>query len=224
VNSTQRSAEHADAWKAIRQGNAEYLLLSPEQLADDGVVGALARLRVSLFVVDEAHCVSAWGHDFRLDYLRLGPVIERLGHPTVIALTATAALPVRRDIVDRLGMREHREVIASFDRPNLHLAVQRFTDDADKRHCILTRVCTLAGDSATRCGLVYAGSRKDTEFYAGELAHCGLRVAAYHAGMRAADRERVHEQFLAGDLDVVVATSAFGMGIDKPDVRFVAHA
>ena len=188
------------------------------------MVGALARLRVSLFVVDEAHCVSAWGHDFRPDYLRLGPVIERLGHPTVIALTATAALPVRRDIVDRLDMREHREVIASFDRPNLHLAVQRFTDDADKRHCILTRVCTLAGDSATRCGLVYAGSRKDTDFYAGELAHCGLRVAAYHAGMRAADRERVHEQFLAGDLDVVVATSAFGMGIDKPDVRFVAHA
>ena len=224
VNSTQRSGEQKHAWKAIRQGEAEYVFLSPEQLAKDEVVDALAELGVSLFVVDEAHCVSAWGHDFRPDYLRLGPVIERLGHPRVIALTATAALPVRRDIVERLGLREHREVIASFDRPNLHLAVQRFIDDSDKRHSVITRVRTLTADPATRRGLVYVASRKDTEFYAGELAQCGIRAAAYHAGMKAADRERVHEEFLAGDLEVVVATSAFGMGIDKPDVRFVLHA
>ena len=224
VNSTQRSGEQKHAWKAIRQGEAEYVFLSPEQLAKDEVVDALAELGVSLFVVDEAHCVSAWGHDFRPDYLRLGPVIERLGHPRVIALTATAALPVRRDIVERLGLREHREVIASFDRPNLHLAVQRFTDDSDKRHSVIRRVRTLTADPATRRGLVYVASRKDTEFYADELAQCGVRAAAYHAGMKAADRERVHEEFLAGDLEVVVATSAFGMGIDKPDVRFVLHA
>ncbi|MDQ3826581.1 MAG: DEAD/DEAH box helicase, partial [Actinomycetota bacterium] len=123
VNSAQRSGEQKQAWDAIRQGKAEYLFLSPEQLANDDVVDTLTDLRVSLFVVDEAHCVSAWGHDFRPDYLRLGQVIERLGHPRVVALTATAALPVRRDIVKRLGMRNHREVIASFDRPNLHLAV-----------------------------------------------------------------------------------------------------
>ena len=98
------------------------------------MVEQLAAPDLSLFVVDEAHCVSAWGHDFRPDYLRLAPVIERLGHPRVIALTATAALPVRNDIVERLGLREHRQVIASCDRPNLHLAVQRFTEDADKRH------------------------------------------------------------------------------------------
>ncbi|MDQ4011974.1 MAG: RecQ family ATP-dependent DNA helicase [Actinomycetota bacterium] len=224
VNSSQRNGEHQHAWKAIQQGTAEYLFLSPEQLAKDKVVDALAGLGVSLFVVDEAHCVSAWGHDFRPDYLRLGPVIQRLGHPTVIALTATAALPVRRDIVQRLALREHREVIASFDRPNLHLGVQRFADDTDKRHSVITRVRALTADPATRRGLLYAASRKDTEFYAGELVQCGVRVAAYHAGMKAADRERVHEDFLAGDLDVVVATSAFGMGINKPDVRFVAHA
>lgn len=224
VNSTQRSGEHKHAWKAIRQGEAEYVFLSPEQLAKDEVVDALAELGVSLFVVDEAHCVSAWGHDFRPDYLRLGSVIERLGHPRLIALTATAALPVRRDIVGRLGLREHREVIASFDRPNLHLAVERFTDDTDKRHTVIARVRALTADPATRRGLVYVASRKDTEFYADELAQCGVRVAAYHAGMKAADRERVHEEFLAGDLEVVVATSAFGMGIDKPDVRFVLHA
>jgi ATP-dependent DNA helicase RecQ len=224
VNSAQRSGEHRQAWDAIRHGDAKYLFLSPEQLAKDDVLDALADLGVSLFVVDEAHCVSAWGHDFRPDYLRLGQVIERLGHPRVLALTATAALPVRRDIGERLGMREHREVIASFDRPNLHLAVARFTDDADKRHSLITRVRVLTADPVTRPGLVYVARRKDAEFYAGELAPCGVRIAAYHAGMTGADRDRVHEQFLADGLDVVVATSAFGMGIDKPNVRFVLHA
>jgi ATP-dependent DNA helicase RecQ len=224
VNSAQRRGEQKQAWDAIRQGKAEYLFLSPEQLANDDVVDALADLQVSLFVVDEAHCVSAWGHDFRPDYLRLGQVIGRLGHPRVIALTATAALPVRRDIVKRLGMRKYREVIASFDRPNLHLAVAHFTEDADKRHSVITRVRVLTTDPMTRRGLVYVASRKDADFYAGELAQCGVRGAAYHAGMKGADRDRVHEQFLADGLDVVVATSAFGMGIDKPDVRFVLHA
>jgi ATP-dependent DNA helicase RecQ len=224
VNSTQRSGEHKQAWEAIRQGKAEYAFLSPEQLAKDEVVDALADLGVSLFVVDEAHCVSAWGHDFRPDYLRLGPVIERLGHPRVVALTATAALPVRRDIVQQLGLRKHREVSASFDRPNLHLAVERFTDDRDKQHSVITRVRALTADPATRRGLIYVASRTDAEFYADELVQCGVGVAAYHAGMKAADRERVHEQFLADELDVVVATSAFGMGIDKPNVRFVVHA
>ena len=224
LNSSQRASERTHAWKVMRQGSAEYLLLSPEQLANDETVDELATLGVALFVIDEAHCVSAWGHDFRPDYLRLSSVIGRLGRPRVIALTATAALPVRRDIVKRLGLRDHREVIASFDRPNLHLSVERFTDDTDKRSTLLTRVRALTADPATRRGLVYTASRKDTDCHARELAQVGVRVAGYHAGMKAADRERVHEQFLADELDVVVATSAFGMGIDKPDVRFVVHA
>ena len=119
VNSAQRSSERRRAWEAVGTGAAEYIFLSPEQLAKDEVVNRLVQAEVGLFVIDEAHCVSAWGHDFRPDYLRLGQVIERLGHPPVIALTATAALPVRRDIVDRLGLRDHGEVIASFDRPEL---------------------------------------------------------------------------------------------------------
>jgi ATP-dependent DNA helicase RecQ len=224
VNSTLTGTEREHAWTAVHNGDAEYLFLSPEQLARDDVVDELVAAGVSLFVVDEAHCVSAWGHDFRPDYLRLGPVIERLGHPRVIALTATAALPVRTDIVARLGLRDHRAVIASFDRPNLHLAVHRATDDAQKRGAVVARAGTLTADPATRRGLVYTASRKDAEYYAGELATLGIRVAAYHAGMKAADRERVHAEFLADELDVVVATSAFGMGIDKPDVRFVLHA
>ncbi|HET6707546.1 RecQ family ATP-dependent DNA helicase [Amycolatopsis sp.] len=224
LNSTQRAAERERAWAALRSGEAEYLFLSPEQLASDEVLGAAAELGVSLFVVDEAHCVSAWGHDFRPDYLRLAPVIERLGHPRVIALTATAALPVRTDIGHRLGLRDHREVLASFDRPELRLGVDPLTTDAGKRQAVLTRTRALTADPATRPGLVYVTSRKDAETYAGELAAAGVRAAAYHAGMKAADRETVHERFSGGDLDAVVATSAFGMGIDKADLRFVLHA
>ena len=224
VNSAQRSAERRHAWRAVGEGDAEYLFLSPEQLAKDEVVEELATLGISLFVVDEAHCVSAWGHDFRPDYLRLGGVIARLGHPPVVALTATAALPVRRDIVERLRLRDHREVVSSFDRPNLRLAVEHASEDRRKRDQVVIRVRTLMADPGTRCGLVYTASRKDAEHYAGELEQLGLRVAAYHAGLRAAERARVHEEFLDGSLQVVVATSAFGMGIDKPDVRFVVHA
>ncbi|MDK3256862.1 RecQ family ATP-dependent DNA helicase [Blastococcus capsensis] len=224
VNSAQRAGETRHAWDAVREGDAEYLFLSPEQLAKDEVLDELAALGVGLFVVDEAHCVSAWGHDFRPDYLRLGTAIERLGHPPVLALTATAALPVRRDIVQRLGLRDAAEVVASFDRPNLRLAVERESDDGRKRSAVVVRVSGLMADPATRGGLVYVASRKDAEYYAGELEQLGHRVAAYHAGMKAADRKRVHEQFLGDELDVVVATSAFGMGIDKPDVRFVVHA
>jgi len=224
VNSSQGASETRQAWQAVSDGNAEYLFLSPEQLSKDEVVEELAMLRISLFVVDEAHCVSAWGHDFRPDYLRLGPVIDRLGHPPVIALTATAALPVQRDIVSRLGLRDHGEVRASFDRPNLRLTVQHATEDRHKRHLVVERVRTLMADPNTRSGLVYTASRKDAEYYAGELELAGVRTAAYHGGMRASDRTRVHEDFLSDRVGVVVATSAFGMGIDKPDVGFVVHA
>ncbi|HSU34324.1 MAG TPA: RecQ family ATP-dependent DNA helicase [Propionibacteriaceae bacterium] len=224
VNSGQGTTETRHAWEAVSDGNAEYLFLSPEQLAKEEVVDELARLDISLFVVDEAHCVSAWGHDFRPDYLRLRPVIDQLGHPPVIALTATAALPVRRDIISRLGLRNHGEVTASFDRPNLRLTVQSVAEDHRKRQMVVQRVRTLTAELQSRPGLVYTASRKDAEYYARELEQAGVSAAAYHAGMRADDRTRVHEDFLADRIGVVVATSAFGMGIDKPDVRFVVHA
>jgi ATP-dependent DNA helicase RecQ len=224
VNSAQSKDEHRRAWQAVGVGQAEYLFLSPEQLAKDEVVERLRGVGVGLFVVDEAHCVSAWGHDFRPDYLRLGAVIERLGHPPVIALTATAALPVRKDIATRLGLRDHGEVVASFDRPDLRLAVQQNSDDRRKRDSVVLHVRTLLADPITRLGLLYVATRKDAEFYAAELRHAGVRAASYHAGLKAAERDQVHQDFLADRLDVVVATSAFGMGIDKPDVRFVVHA
>jgi ATP-dependent DNA helicase RecQ len=222
LNSAMSEGERAAAWEAVRDGTAEYLFLAPEQLADDERLEALAELGVSLFVVDEAHCVSGWGHDFRPDYLRLGPAIERLGHPRVLAMTATAAPPVRQDIVERLGLRDQRAVVAGFDRPNLRLSVERYLDDDEKRAAVVERVLELA--RGTGSGLLYVATRKDTDRYAEELAAAGPRVAGYHAGMPAAERDRVHRQFTGGELDVVVATSAFGMGIDRPDVRFVVHA
>jgi ATP-dependent DNA helicase RecQ len=224
VNSVEGERERREAWDAVKQGEAEYLFLSPEQLAKEETIQRLSRVGVSLFVVDEAHCVSAWGHDFRPDYLRLATVIEQLSHPPVLALTATAAGPVRDDIVVRLGLRDHHQVVSSFDRPNLRLAVDRQTAEDAKRSAVVVRVRGLTADPATQRGLVYTASRKDAEFYSQELAELGVRVDYYHAGRKRADRERVHAAFHADEIDVVVATSAFGMGIDKPDVRFVVHA
>ncbi|MGW0560665.1 RecQ family ATP-dependent DNA helicase [Streptomyces sp. NPDC003016] len=219
VNSAQAAGETAAAWEAVRGGDAEYLFLSPEQLAKDDVVERLARARPALFVVDEAQCVSAWGHDFRPDYLRLAQVVRRVGRPTVLALTATAAPPVREEIVERLGMEDPTLVVAGFDRPEITLEVRRFLDDEDKRRAVVERAAAEA-----KPGIVYTATRKDAESYAAELAGLGLTAAAYHAGLRGEERSRVHDAFLAGETDVVAATSAFGMGIDKEDVRFVLHA
>jgi ATP-dependent DNA helicase RecQ len=223
VNSAQKAAQTRRAWEKLRDGSAEYVFLSPEQLANDEIVAVLRDTGVSLFVVDEAHCVSEWGHDFRPDYLRLGTVIDRLGHPPVVALTATAAPPTREDIAERLGLRDPAQVVASFDRPNLHLTAHLFHDDDLRRREVVERVVELCDDGACT-GLVYCATRKDAVAYAEQLRARDIRAAAYHAGMKGAERDAVHVRFLDGELRVVVATSAFGMGIDKPDVRFVVHA
>ncbi|MDT0612530.1 RecQ family ATP-dependent DNA helicase [Streptomyces lancefieldiae] len=219
VNSDLTAAQAEAAWEAVRHGDARFLYLSPEQLAKDEVVERLAATGPALFVVDEAQCVASWGHDFRPDYLRLEQAVRRVGRPPVLALTATAAPPVRREITERLGMDRPRTTVTSFDRPNIRLEVRRFRDEDDRHRAVVERAA-----AEPKPGIVYAATRKDTERYAEELAGLGLTAEAYHAGLRSAERARIHDAFLAGDADVVVATSAFGMGIDKEDVRFVLHA
>jgi ATP-dependent DNA helicase RecQ len=207
-----------NAFAGLIDGTVEFLFVAPEQLATPEVVRDIAAAKPSLFVVDEAHCVSAWGHDFRPDYLRLGGVIEALGHPTVLALTATASPPVRDELVSRLGMRDPAVVVRGFDRPNIWLDVEVFTSEEAKREALVLRA---AGE--LKPGIVYAATRKRAESLAEAISEIGLTAGAYHAGMKASERREVQDAFVEDRLDVVVATTAFGMGIDKPNVRFVLH-
>lgn len=225
INSTLGSRQQAAAWDEVASGRIDFVFLTPEQLARPEVLDRLAQVSPSFLAVDEAHCVAAWGHDFRPDYLRLGWARHRMGSPTVIALTATASTPVRDEIVDSLDMHDPLVFSGGFDRAELHLAVQRYVNDDDKQDAVVERAAGLTGP-----GLVYAATRRATETYAERIAEHAeatgrtLRVRPYHAGQKAADREETLGAFLDGELDVVVATSAFGMGIDREDVRFVLHA
>ena len=223
LNSGLSAGDQREALENLADGSVRFLFLAPEQLAKPEVVDAITGVEPTLFVVDEAHCVSAWGHDFRPDYLRLGSAIEHLGHPPVLALTATAAPPVRTEIVERLGMRRPHVVVAGFDRPEIRLEVEQHADAHAKDTAVLDRVLAEVGEGHVP-GIVYSATRRNSEDVAARLADRGLRVRAYHAGLRTSEREDTQRAFMDDELDVVVATTAFGMGIDKPDVRFVVHA
>ena len=219
LNSSVPDGERAEALAELAEDALEFLFLAPEQLANPEVLDELAAGGPSLIVIDEAHCISEWGHDFRPDYLRLGAAIEALGEPTVLALTATAAPPVRDEIIARLGMHDPEVVVRGFDRPNIELSVERFHDARLRDEALIERVA-----GAAKPGIVYAATRKRTEALAEALGEAGVDAAAYHAGMRGTVREATQERFMDGEVDVIVATTAFGMGVDKADVRFVMHA
>ena len=218
VNSTQTPREQEHSLDGVTRGRVEFLFLSPEQLRRPEVVERVAAAKPSLFVVDEAHCISEWGHDFRPDYLRLGSVVTQLGHPTVLALTATAAPAIREEIVERLRMRKPEIIVHGFDRPNIWLGVETFEEDAAKRLALANAVMR-----EPKPGIVYCATRKHAEEVSAELATRGLRARHYHAGLPASERAEVQSAFMDDELDVIVATIAFGMGIDKANVRFVFH-
>jgi ATP-dependent DNA helicase RecQ len=223
LNSTLSERRRGELLDDVEDEEIEFVLLAPEQLANEEVLDRLRSSGVSLFVVDEAHCVSQWGHDFRPDYLRVGPAIEALGHPPVLALTATAAPPVRDEILELLGMRRPNVVVRGFDRPNLRLEVQRFHDASKKHGALVERVREVAGAGGTP-GIVYCATKRAAEELAAELRDLGVRADVYHGGLSAKKRERRQQAFMESDgIDVMVATIAFGMGIDKPDIRFVFH-
>jgi ATP-dependent DNA helicase RecQ len=223
LNSTLSAGDQRETLQNLADGTVRFLFLAPEQLTKPEVVDAIREADPALFVVDEAHCVSAWGHDFRPDYLRLGGVIEQLGHPTVLALTATAAPPVRSEIVERLEMRDPEIVVAGFDRPEIRLEVDRYADAHGKEQGVLDRVLAEIGEGRGP-GIVYSATRRGTEEIAAGLVDRGLRARHYHAGLNKGDREDTQRAWMDDELDVVVATTAFGMGIDKPGTRFVVHA
>ncbi|MBI5515143.1 MAG: ATP-dependent DNA helicase RecQ [Deltaproteobacteria bacterium] len=213
--------------RGLLQGRYRLVYVAPERLQYDGFVDACARCEVSLVAVDEAHCIAMWGHDFRPDYLRIGELLTRLKPPRVLACTATATPAVRKEIIERLGLdpARVREFLRGFARPNLHLAARAIEGPREARESVRRELSRVLGDVARPRGgaIVYEATRKNTEAMCDELRGRGWNAAAYHAGLDPEVRSAVSERFAARDVDVVVATNAFGMGIDRGDIRVVIH-
>jgi ATP-dependent DNA helicase RecQ len=211
---------------SVLAGNVKLLYIAPERLASEAFVeNVLLKLPLSLLAIDEAHCISHWGHDFRPDYLHIGELVERLRPPRIIACTATATPAVRKEIVERLHMPEAHQVLRGFARHNLRLAVEEVSGPKAKEKRIGEEVkrALTKPNAGNGTALVYTGSRRSAEDVAEAMRALGWRAAHYHAGMTGPERTGVQELFQAGRLDVVAATNAFGMGIDRPDIRLVIH-
>ncbi|WP_028645318.1 RecQ family ATP-dependent DNA helicase [Nocardioides sp. URHA0020] len=219
ISSAESASAQQDVLDSAAAGDLEFVFLAPEQLSRPDVRERLADVGPSLVAVDEAHCVSTWGHDFRPDYFRLGELVADLGAPRIVALTATAAPPVRDDIVARLRMRDPLTVVTGFARDNIALEVVRHATETEQRRAVVDTVVAADGP-----GIVYCRTRRAAEDLAAAIAAAGRQSVVYHAGLARRRRDEAQQAFMRGDPEVVVATSAFGMGIDKPDVRWIVHA
>jgi ATP-dependent DNA helicase RecQ len=218
LNSTLPPDEAQARIERIRRGEIRLLYVAPERLISGTTTKLLAETGVDLLAIDEAHCVSEWGQDFRPSYLRLADVRRQIGDPQTVALTATATPGVRRDIARLLELRNPEVIVGGFDRPNLTFRVQRVRGDAERNLAIVTRLRALRDPA-----VVYAATRRQVEQVARILSSGGVNAVAYHAGLAAERRTRAQESWMSGTSQVIVATNAFGMGIDKPDVRLVVH-
>jgi len=220
LNSSQDAAKQRETLQKVRAGFEGILYVAPERFAAPSFRALLPQLKPRLFVVDEAHCVSFWGHDFRPDYMRLAEIREALGFPVTAALTATATPQVRTDIATHLKLRSPKMHVTGFDRPNLRYAARFFRNDGEKDGALLRGLAASPGT-----GIVYCATRKTVEELTAYLEQelPGRIVSGYHAGMSQSDRKRSQERFMQGKGAVIVATNAFGMGINKPDIRFVLH-
>lgn len=217
INSSLGAEEYRQVMQALRYGELKIVYVAPERFAQEGFMTLLRGLQISLLAVDEAHCLSQWGHDFRPDYLRLGRVREALGYPQTVALTATATAHVREDILTTLQLKEPAVVISGFARDNLDFAITH----CESRKAKFERIQQVV--SRWKTGIIYCSTRKNVMLVFEELSSRHVNVVAYHAGMTDEEREFSQNAFVSGRADVVVATNAFGMGIDRPDVRFVVH-
>lgn len=218
LNSGNDEATDRAIREQCKQGKIKLLYISPERFMTEIVwIGQI--MKVSLFAIDEAHCISQWGHDFRPEYVHLGVLHERFADVPIIALTATADKTTKADIIDKLNLRDPQIFVSSFDRPNLSLDVRRGYSSKEKFNTIMDIIERHPYES----GIIYCLSRKETERLADKLRHEGVAVGAYHAGLSMEERNSIQEDFIKDKIDVVVATVAFGMGIDKSNVRFVIH-
>jgi ATP-dependent DNA helicase RecQ len=217
INSTISPSEQHQRIRRMREGEFKLVYIAPERFRSRSFLQALGQITIGLFAIDEAHCISQWGHDFRPDYFRLGAVLEELGRPQVAAFTATATPEVRSDIVKRLGLETPSVFVAGFARPNLRFMVTETERESEKYN----RLRELIGRHRT--GIVYCATRKRVDLVSAELRWWGIRVVSYHGGIDDAGREEAQNLFTQNNCDVAVATNAFGMGIDRADIRFVIH-